>query len=202
MKKIYFFGAAIAFGGLLLFAALGLAAWYFFDTVPAQQEKANVRASQEAFPTVADAGLDDSQRRIITVLRQEYEAQPLGRKYTEGAREYWCADFVSWIMKEAGQPLEGNTSAWRIDDVPPLIAYYQQQNRFIPAAEYRDPQVGDVLLHQEPSAFGNHTHIVVTVDGDTVTTIGGNEGNIIRQTTFKLADATGLYGAGTLTSRN
>ena len=48
-----------------------------------------------------------------------------------GVEEPWCADFVSWIMREAGLPLSNpNSGHWRIPGVYTWQEYYQSQSRF------------------------------------------------------------------------
>lgn len=137
-----------------------------------------------------------TQRKIMTILREEYAAQPAGTKYTEGRREYWCADFVSWVMKEAEVPLVNEEGYWRIDDVPPLIDYYKKSGRFFAADSGYQPKVGDVVMYQPPSTMGNHANIVVKNDNGTLTTVGGNENNRIRVQTFAIADDPYIVGYG------
>ncbi|MBB3036522.1 hypothetical protein [Hoyosella altamirensis] len=71
-----------------------------------------------SFPDVEVTELDERQAAVIEVLRTEFAENPPGEKYSEGADEAWCANFVSWVMREAGMPLENpNSGWWRIPGV-------------------------------------------------------------------------------------
>lgn len=150
-----------------------------------------------SFPTVDRTGLDDTQNRIVDVLRTEFDQQNDGLKYAEGIDEPWCADFVSWVMREAGRPLANpNSGTWRIPGVYTLTEYYQGQNRF-EAPGYR-AKTGDVVLYSDSSVFNQHTNIVVAADADTITTVGGNEFGRITIHRFRPTDVNGLVGFGRL----
>ena len=61
------------------------------------------RARGEAeFPQVDTSQLSPVRQRILSLAKTEFEAQNKGTKYSEGTEEAWCADFVSWVMREAG----------------------------------------------------------------------------------------------------
>ncbi|WP_282786350.1 MULTISPECIES: CHAP domain-containing protein [unclassified Nocardia] len=149
------------------------------------------------FPAVEQAGLDDTQKRIVEVLRGEFARQPAGTEYSEGVEEPWCADFVSWVLREAGRPLTNpNSGSWRIPGVYTLTEYYQQQGRF-ESPGYR-PGVGDVVLYSETSPFSQHTNFVIAADGDMITTVGGNEFGRITIHRYRPAELSGLVGYGRL----
>lgn len=83
-----------------------------------RQNTANASDEKQPFPDTDLSGLTARQQKIIALLKQEYASQEPGTKYSEGASEPWCADFVSWIMREAGSPLENpNSGSWRIPGV-------------------------------------------------------------------------------------
>ncbi len=63
-----------------------------------------------AFPQIDRAALDPGQARIVDVLQAQYDAQPGGSHFSEGVEEPWCADFVSWVLNEAGRPLSNPNS--------------------------------------------------------------------------------------------
>lgn len=150
-----------------------------------------------SFPSVDSTGLDETQTRIVEVLRREFAAQGTGPKYAEGVDEAWCADFVSWVMREAGRPLANPTSgSWRIPGVYTLTDYYRGESRF-EAPGYR-AKTGDVVLYAEGSPFNQHTNIVVAAEGDTITTVGGNEFGRIAIHRYRPADVNGLVGYGRL----
>ncbi|MGV0811255.1 CHAP domain-containing protein [Mycolicibacterium boenickei] len=150
------------------------------------------------FPSVDHAALSPTQSRIVDVLQAQYEAQPGGSHFSEGIEEPWCADFVSWVLNEAGQPLSNpNSGHWRIPGVYTLQEYYQANGRFTEPDGYR-PHTGDVVLYAEGSPLGLHTNFVVTSDGDAITTVGGNEEGGIRVHTLDDADLAGVLGYGRL----
>ncbi|MEU1207983.1 hypothetical protein [Nocardia sp. NPDC005825] len=78
------------------------------------------------FPAIDSTGLTAAQNRVVDVLRQQFEEQSGRDKYSEGIAEPWCADFVSWVMRAAGQPLHNpNSGSWRIPGVYTLEEYYR-----------------------------------------------------------------------------
>ena len=110
--------------------------------------------------------------RELAKKPREYDRTVL--MYTEGMREEWCADFVSYIYRESGQTLvnPGNGS-WRVPAVVNLRAYFESQGRWQNAGSYV-PRPGDVAIYG-----GRHTNLVVAVENGRMTTIGGNESNTI-----------------------
>jgi len=153
------------------------------------------------FPEVDLAALSPEQARVVTLLEEEHRSQRPGTFYAEGVEEPWCADFVSWIMREAQQPLSNpNSGHWRIPGVYTLQAYYESQGRFEPVDGGYRPSVGDVVLYNNRSWVGQHTNIVVAVDGDTATTVGGNEFGRIRVHTLDWSSDSAVVGFGRLVS--
>jgi hypothetical protein len=137
------------------------------------------------FPDIDTHGLSDLQRKIIDLTRTQYAKHPASfdqnvLTYTQGEKEAWCADFASWIMLQAGVPYTNPYShSWRIPGVYTLQEYYQTAHRYEPVGAYK-PQAGDVVFYIGRDAHGaptdGHVAIVLSVHGDTMTTIGGNEG--------------------------
>ncbi|WP_067817057.1 CHAP domain-containing protein [Nocardia inohanensis] len=153
----------------------------------------------KSFPEVDRGGLDETQGRILDVLAAEFDAQHPGTKYSEGVDEPWCADFVSWVMREAGRPLANpNSGSWRIPGVYTLEDYYRGERRF-EAATYR-PKTGDVVMYSETSAFQQHTNIVIAADAatGTITTVGGNEFGQVTIHRYNPGLISGLVGYGRL----
>lgn len=150
------------------------------------------------FPQIDSAALDPTQARIVDVLRAQYEAQPGGDHFSEGVEEPWCADFVSWVFNEAGRPLSNpNSGHWRIPGVYTLQEYYQAAGRFMEPDGYR-PRTGDVVMYAEGSPLGLHTNFVVAVEGNEITTVGGNEPGGIRVHTLDDSETAGILGYGQL----
>ncbi|MEC3916739.1 CHAP domain-containing protein [Nocardia sp. CDC160] len=157
------------------------------------------------FPDIDTAALSPEQARVVEVLRQQFDEQSGRDKYSEGIDEPWCADFVSWVMRAAGQPLSNpNSGSWRIPGVYTLEEYYRGQQRFEQANNGYLPRVGDVIMYADSSVFHQHTNIVIAVDSDIITTVGGNEagesgGVAIHK--FRPSGTVGLVGFGRLGTR-
>ncbi|WP_084489377.1 CHAP domain-containing protein [Nocardia niwae] len=151
------------------------------------------------FPALDRSALDASRAGIVAVAEREFAEPGAGTKYAEGAEEAWCADFVSWVLREAGVPLANpNSGSWRIPGVYTLQEYYESVGRFVPGGSGYHPRTGDVLLYGESSPFGQHTNIVLRADAGQVTTIGGNEYGEIRIHRFALDEVPGVVGVGRL----
>ncbi|MGY2032884.1 CHAP domain-containing protein [Nocardia gipuzkoensis] len=151
------------------------------------------------FPALDRSALDAAQAGIVAVAEREFADPGAGTKYAEGVEEAWCADFVSWVLREAGAPLANpNSGSWRIPGVYTLQEYYESVGRFVPAGSGYRPRTGDVLLYRESSPFGQHTNIVLRADAGQVTTIGGNEYGEVRIHRFALDDVPGVVGFGRL----
>lgn len=123
--------------------------------------------------------------RIVQIAEREYEqngdrnleANNDNFKYTDGIQENWCADFVSWVLNEAGSPFTGGASGgWRIAAVSSVRAWFEEHGEWNPVGGGYTPRPGDIVVYNEGrGAYPSHVNIVVAVEGDTVTTIGGNE---------------------------
>ncbi|WP_067572354.1 CHAP domain-containing protein [Nocardia acidivorans] len=179
--------AVLAVGGVV-----GVRWWQEHSSYPAVAGE-----RLRSFPAVDRTGLDAIQSSILDITAREYARQPGGTAYSEGVEEPWCADFVSWVMRESGRPLDNpNSGSWRIPGVSTLEAYYRQQNRFeVPG--YR-PHIGDVVMYAGGSAFSQHTNIVIDTAADSITTIGGNEFGRISIHRIEPAKVSGIVGYGRL----
>jgi len=146
------------------------------------------------FPAI-DPTLSPVRARIVTVVGEQYRRNPAGTTYSDGVREPWCADFVSWTMREAGVPLSNpNSGSWRIPGVLTLTAHLSDTGRLRPPGHRPTP--GDIVLYDKPSPMGQHTNIVVRVDGDEITTVGGNEGGGVTLRSYQLRSDPGIRGYG------
>lgn len=148
-----------------------------------------------AFPSLDTTDLSTTQQKIIDIVKQEYALNPPGTKYSEGIEEPWCADFVSWVLKEANAPLSNpHSGSWRIPGTFTLREYYESIEKLrVPGSGYV-PKVGDIMLYDNPSHFGQHTNMVIRNEGGIVTTIGGNEPGGIRIVEHIEPDAAGFIG--------
>lgn len=61
---------------------------------------------ESAFPDIDTTNLSPTRQKIISLAKTEFKAQSAGTKFSQGAEEAWCANFVSWIMYQAGAPLK------------------------------------------------------------------------------------------------
>lgn len=170
-----------------------------FNIVP--QLVASTTASKErvAFPDIDATGLSADQRTLLEILKREYEANPSGTKYSEGVEQAWCANFVSWVYREAGKPLANpHSGSWRIPGTYTLREYYESIDALELADSGYEPKIGDIMLYDNPSPFGQHVNIVIKNDDGVVTTIGGNEPGGIRIFEHDRIEANGFIGYGRL----
>lgn len=154
-------------------------------------------AVEKPIKTLAATPAHAGRESVLAAVQHEYSKRPreydaIVLTYTEGMREEWCADFVSYIYKQAGQPLVNpHNGSWRIPAVVNMQRYFESEGRYRSAYTYT-PQPGDVAIYG-----GRHTNIVVAVDGDTMTTIGGNEYDTVYKDSISHAmGARGLTGFG------
>lgn len=154
---------------------------------------------KQSFPHIDTASLSISQQKIVTVLQTEYAHNPSGTKYSQGIEEAWCADFVSWVFNEAGVPLSNpNSGSWHIPGTFTLREYYESIGKLHLASSQYSPKVGDIMLYDNPSPFGQHTNIVIDNKDGIITTIGGNEPGGIRVVKHIKKDDAGFIGYGEL----
>jgi hypothetical protein len=91
-------------------------------------------------------------------------------KYTDKHLEYWCADFTSWVYKQAGTPFTGGSSGgWRIAAVSGIEAWFKENGTWTPNGPSANPQPGDVYTLDI-----SHVGIVEKVEGNTLYVISGN----------------------------
>jgi hypothetical protein len=141
-------------------------------------------------------------QKIVAIAKAENSKKPVEydsnvMKYTNNTKEPWCADFVSWVYKEAGSSFTGGVSGgWRIPSASGMKAWFEKNGTYFSAGS-TTPQPGDVAI------FGpHHVSIVVAVNGNTMTTIGGNEGSNSDRVNMKQlkiqVGSSGLTGFGRL----
>jgi hypothetical protein len=128
---------------------------------------------------------------IVAIAQKEIGTaeSPLGSnsgpyisKYTDGNKEPWCADFVSWVYREAGRPFKPT----RIASVISVVAYMQENGVYFKNGK-GDPTPGDIVNFI--GSGGTHIGIVEKVDGNDLTTIEGNSSNKVSRrvyTNYKL----------------
>ena len=152
---------------------------------------------EAVFPDINTANLSPTRQKIISLAKTEFKAQSAGAKFSQGAEEAWCANFVSWIIHQAGTPLKNpHTGGWRIPGTFTLREYYEATGRFKSANSGYQPLPGDVAIYRNSPVFGDHTNIVLKNDNGVLTTVGGNEANRIRVFINRDKQYDGLLGYG------
>ena len=186
---------------LLLLALLGILAIQpkIADKLlsPANSVRFDRSRGEATFPDIATTNLSPTRQKIISLAKTEFKAQSAGTKFSQGAKEPWCANFVSYIMNQAGAPLKNpHTGGWRIPGTFTLREYYQAAGRFKSADSDYQPRPGDVAIYRNSPVFGDHTNIVLKNDNSVLTTVGGNEVNRIRVFVNRSKQYEGLLGYG------
>lgn len=124
-----------------------------------------------------DAGPDrDKAGRI-----REYRTAVTGPGEDPDAAEAWCADFTSWVFKQAGAPL-GKDGRGE-DYVPFLKDWAKQQGRW----KTSDPQPGDAIIFNwdgNKSANPDHVGVVVKVEGGRIYTVEGNSSDKVNRNSY------------------
>jgi hypothetical protein len=144
---------------------------------------ANLASSNETWKPPADTNpaCTGTERQVVACYAiKEWTTWQAGTSnhntllntYTDGApAEEWCADFVSYVYKEAGYPFtQGNTNGWD-ENIADNVQYmgFTLHN----AGSYV-PQAGDVAFFDYT---GGHVEIVVS-GGQTPTFVYGNSDTI------------------------
>ncbi len=130
-------------------------------------------------------------QRIVNAAWEQYREQNPGTYYSGGQYQAWCANFVSWVLNNAGTPLHSPNGGWRVPAVQTLNGIFSSQGKLERPGSYM-PKPGDVVL------FGNnHTSLVAESDPSTgtITTIGGNESNKVSVQRLS-ATGSGITGYG------
>lgn len=168
-----------------------------FNVIPQIISSHASQAAKLTFPEINTSQLSSDQQKVVSILKTEYILNPDGTKYSQGVSEAWCADFVSWVFNEAGKPLGNpNSGSWRIPGTYTLREYYESISMFKSSDSGYSPKVGDIMLYDNPSPFGQHTNIVIDNNNGLVTTIGGNEPGGIRIVKHTQKDTVGFIGYG------
>jgi hypothetical protein len=98
--------------------------------------------------------------------------------FTDGNREPWCADFVSYVLREGGRPLTGGASGgWRLAAAADVRRWFVAENRWRSRA-VASPAPGDVVSF----AWG-HVGIVEEATADLLVTIEGNSADALNRRT-------------------
>lgn len=140
---------------------------------------------KEEFPAIDTKKLSPVRAKIITTAHQQFDTPQPGTFYSQGERQDWCANFVSWVHQQAGVPfVNPHNGGWRIPGVRSLEAYYRAAGRWHSADSGYAPQPGDAILYDTTSQRGEHVNILLRYQDGKLTTVGGNEGNAIHVSTI------------------
>lgn len=141
-----------------------------------------------SIPNSATNGLSQTRQTIVCLAQSELAlwksqsnysspypqftyAQTGFLKYSGGIYEQWCADFVSWVYKQAGYSFDFNSN-WRVGYVPNIQLMGVANNKFHwhPAGSGYIPKPGDLAIYG-----AGHVNILVAVNGNVTTYIGGDQ---------------------------
>jgi len=187
---------------LIIVLSIGAVCASAYAVVNAKQIKNEVaiRASyEEQFPNVDESTLTPTQVKIVAILRTEFAAQPAGTKYSQGVSEPWCADFVSWVMNEAGLPFTNpHSGSWRIPGTMTLRDYFIAKGKWRPYGGGYVPKTGDIAIYDGNGPHGQHTNFVVRYASGDLITVGGNEAGAIHRQDHAFNDDLKVVGFGEL----
>jgi hypothetical protein len=97
------------------------------------------------------------------------------------AGEFWCADFVSWVYREAGHPFSGGADGgWRLPGVTGMHDWLVNNGEWHDRGGGDQPRPGDVITFRDDE----HVGIVEALDGTTVRTIEGNTSNMVARRSY------------------
>lgn len=130
-----------------------------------------------------DAGSDNDSAGNI----RKYRSAVTGPGEDPNAAEPWCADFASWVLKQAGVPFgEGGRGE---DYTVAMIDWAKSKGRYHERGSHQ-PRAGDlVMIDWGGGKDVDHVAVVEKVENGRVYTIGGNEKEGIREASYPLDDA-------------
>lgn len=96
--------------------------------------------------------------------------------FTDGNREPWCADFVSYVLREGGRPMTGGASGgWRIAAAAGVRQWFVAARRW-QVRSVAVPAPGDVV-----SFSWGHVGLVEQASPEVLVTIEGNSADGLRR---------------------
>lgn len=121
--------------------------------------------------------------KVVAIAKQELELWKSGqlkpggdfKKYTGGASANWCAWFSSWVYNQAGYPISESAPEGRVPAVTSIWDIGKAGGRFNfhAVGSGYTPRPGDLVIQKNNAS---HVNIVVAVEGNRITVIGGNQG--------------------------
>ncbi len=125
----------------------------------------------------------------------EYRKAVTGPGEDPNAAEPWCADFASWVMRQAGVPIGKDGQG---DDYTVSLVNWGKGNGRWFARGSRDPQPGDLIFFDwKHDGTVDHVGIVDHVANGKVYTIEGNSADSVARREYALgaADVSGYISA-------
>jgi hypothetical protein len=161
----------------LAVAALGAAGVRLAARSPVVAVGAAVRASARAAPAGGTAVAGDAVGIAFSLVGIREDAPNAGAAvgaFTDGHDEPWCADFVSWVLRAAGEPLTGGASGgWRVAGAQALRTWFVVRGRWASRSNAQ-PLPGDVVVFRH-----GHAGIVVAATEGMLETVEGNAGDAV-----------------------
>lgn len=143
----------------------------------------NSQVSCSAGPSSSD--LSTLRQTVICLAKQQeaiWASEPLTWRWTgyftyesSNRSEYWCADFVSWVYKNAGDPFTNGLDGWDDPGVPGITEAPGFTYHPIGSKTPYTPVPGDIGIFYTNQAYG-HTAIYLGDSGGTTIWIGGDQG--------------------------
>lgn len=129
----------------------------FFIPRRVQSHPVQQLRQKEEFPAIDTKKLSPVRAKIITTAHQQFDTPQPGTFYSQGERQDWCANFVSWVHQQAGVPfINPHNGGWRIPGVRSLETYYRTTGRWHSA---------DIAIHPSqamPSSTTQQARVVST----------------------------------------
>lgn len=152
---------------------------------------------QSAMPTGSLAAGESPANAICSIAANEVgvSEQPPGSNDAPRIAQYrtatagsgvgpWCAYFVSWVARQAGEPL--GDAGQGFGSVDQLYAWAQRTGRAVPNGPGVVPRPGDLVV------FHEHVGIVAEVlPGGRISTIEGNFSDRVSRNVHAFSDALG-----------
>ncbi len=115
-----------------------------------------------------------------------YRTAVTGAGEDPDAAEPWCADFASWVRKQAGVPFGKDGTGE--DHTVAMVKYAKQEGTWHARAGYT-PKPGDLVLFSfRGDSNVDHVAVVTKVANGRVYTIGGNEQDRVKASNYRLGD--------------
>jgi hypothetical protein len=118
------------------------------------------------------------------------------QRYSNGRREPWCANFISWAYRQAGHQLPGNQRS--LASVQNMEDTMKRNGKWFGRGQ-GTPQPGDIIFFGNRGGSdrgpGRHVGMVEKVENGRVFTIEGNSSNSVRRRSYPL-NASRITGYG------